>query len=84
MLGFQTGMENIWQKYQVAIGHDKMYPSITGFELDMNDKLLPKQILECFLRLTADRWQARSWNRFEGYTKFVTELGRLNLGQEKS
>ena len=75
-------MENIWQKYQVAIGHDKMYPSITGFELDMNDKLLPKQILECFLRLTADRWQARSWNRFEGYTKFVTELGRLNLGQE--
>ena len=82
VLGFQTGMENIWQKYQVAIGHDKMYPSITGFELDMNDKLLPKQILECFLRLTADRWQARSWNRFEAYSKFVTELDKLNLGQE--
>ena len=82
VLGFQTGMENIWQKYQVAIGHDKMYPSITGFELDMNDKLLPKQVLECFLRLTADRWQARTWNRFEAYTKFVTELNKLNLGQE--
>ena len=41
-----------------------MYPSVTGFELDMEDAYLVKQILEAFLRLTADRWQARSWNKF--------------------
>ena len=75
-------MEHIWQKYQVASGHDKMYPSITGFELDMNDKLLPKQILECFLCFTSGRCQARTWNRYESHTKFVTELGKLNQGQE--
>ena len=35
-----TGMEDIWIKYQSALGHDKMYPSVTRFEIDMNDKLL--------------------------------------------
>ena len=82
VLGFQTGMEDVWQKYQSALGHDKMYPSVTGFELDMNDKLLSKQILECFLRLTADRWQARSWNKYEEFTKFASENQKKNCGQE--
>ena len=59
-----------------------MYPSITGFELDMEDKSLIKQILECFLQLTADPWEERSWSRFAAYCKFVKGLGKLNLGQE--
>ena len=59
-----------------------MYPSITGFELDMEDKSLIKQILKCFLQLTADPWEERSWSRFAAYCKFVKGLGKLNLGQE--
>ena len=46
-----------------------MYPSVTGFEMEMEDACLVKQVLEGFLRLTANRWQARSWNKFEEYNK---------------
>ena len=65
----------------MKIGHDKMYPGVTGFELDMEDKCLVKQILECHLLLTVDRWQARSWNN-DTYTQFCKDHGVNNLGQE--
>ena len=48
----------------------------------MEDKSLIKQILECNLRLTADRWQARAWNRYDAYNKFCKDQGILNMGQE--
>ena len=35
-----------------------------------------------YLRLTADRWQARSWNRYEEYSIFCKERGVKNFGQE--
>ena len=82
VLGFQDGMVSVWLRYQEKIGKNKMYPSITGFELDMEDKCLIKQILECFLRLTADRWQSRSWNRYDDFTKFARDRNQLNVGQE--
>ena len=82
VLGFQDGVCNTWLKYQEEMGHDKLYPSITGFELDVEDKGLIKQIMEMYLRLTADRWQARSWNKFEEFTIFCTERGMRNVGQE--
>ena len=60
VLGFQEGVCNTWLKYQEEMGHDKLYPSITGFEMDVENKGLIKQIMEMYLRMTADRWQARS------------------------
>ena len=59
-----------------------MYPSVTGFELDMENNCPMKQILECFLRLTADRWQASSWNRFQAFTAFCKDQGKANMGRE--
>ena len=59
-----------------------MYPSITGLELDMEDKCLVKQILECFIRLTTYRWQARAWNRYDAFTEFCKEHGKKNLERE--
>ena len=82
VLGFQEGISNTWLNYQEEMGHDKLYPSITGFELDVEDKGLIKQIMEMYLRLTADRWQARSWNRYEEFSIFYQERGVKNLGQE--
>ena len=82
VLGFQDGISKTWLKYQEEIGHEKLYPSITGFEMDVEEKGLIKQILEMYLRLTADRWQARSWNRFEEFTIFCKEREVKNLGQE--
>ena len=55
VLGFQEGISNTWLKYQEEMGHDKLYPSITGFELDVEDKGLIKQIMEMYLRLTDGR-----------------------------
>ena len=34
VLGWQDGMVKKWCKYQEKIGYDKLYPSMTGFELD--------------------------------------------------
>ena len=76
------GMTKIWLRYQEKIEYDNMYQSITGFELDMEDKSLIKQILECFLRITTDPLGERSWSRFAAYCKFVKDLAKLNLGQE--
>ena len=79
VLRFQEGMTKTWLRYQEKVGYDKMYPSITRLELDMEDKSLIKQIPESFLRLTADRWRERNSSRFSAYCKFLKDLGRLNL-----
>ena len=50
VLGFQVGVKDLWMKCEGAIGNDKMYPSVTGFEMDMEDRSPTKQILEAFLR----------------------------------
>ena len=50
VLGFQDGISKTWLKYQEEIGHEKLYPSITGFEMDVEEKGLIKHILEMYLR----------------------------------
>ena len=42
VLRSQGRMTKIWLRYQEKIGYDKMYPSIIGFESDMEDKSLIK------------------------------------------
>ena len=82
VLGFQSGMVKLWMKYQKSVGYEKMYPEITGMELEMEGKCLIKQILECFLRLTADRWQARAWNKYEEFVQFCVDHDFINLAQQ--
>ena len=82
VLGFQSDMVKLWMHYQSLVGYDKMYPEITGLELDMEGKCLIKQILECFFRLTADRWQARAWNKYEEFDQFCRDNMTINLSQQ--
>ena len=58
-----------------------MNPS-AQLELDMEDTCLVKQVLEAHLRLTADRWSARPWNKFEEYNEFCKDNGVSNEGRE--
>ena len=58
-----------------------MNPS-AQLELDMEDSCLVKQVLEANLRLTADRWSARSWNKFEEYNEFCKDNEVSNEGRE--
>ena len=58
-----------------------MNPS-AELELDMDDTSLVKQVLEALLRLTADRWSARSWNKFKEYSEFCKENDVSNVGRE--
>ena len=81
VLGFQDGIVDIWKKYQGKIGYHKMNPS-AELELDMDDSSLVKQVLEAHLRLTADRWSARSWNKFEEFNEFCKDNGVSNVGRE--
>ena len=81
VLGFQDGIVDVWKKYQGMIGYQKMNPS-AELELDMDDTSLVKQVLEAHLRLTADRWSARSWNKFEEYNEFCKDNELSNVGRE--
>ena len=81
VLGFQEGVVDVWKTYQSKIGYHKMNPS-AELELDMDDSSLVKQVLEALLRLTADRWSARAWNKFEEYSEFCKDNGVSNVGRE--
>ena len=59
-----------------------MYPSVAGLDLEIEDACLVKQILEAFLRLNADRWQARSWNKYEEFSDFCLRNSMKNAATE--
>lgn len=81
VLGWQDGIKDLWMSYQTKIGHQKMNPG-ENLELDMEDRCLVKQVLEAYMRLTADRWSARSWNKFEEFSHFCKDNGLTNEARE--
>ena len=70
-LAIPTGIKEIIAEYQSHIGAQKLFPKVVGFEMNLEDKIIVIQILECWMRLTSIRWQARTWNRYDSFTKFA-------------
>ena len=80
-LAVPVGIKEVLAEYQSSIGADKLFPKCVGFEMNLEDKLIVIQILDCWMRLTSIRWQARSWNRYSEFTDFAEKRGILNVGQ---
>ena len=47
--------------------------------MNMEDKIAVIQILDCWMRLTSIRWQARAWNQYQSFTNFAEQRG-YNVG----
>ena len=63
LLAIPQSIKATFALYQGQIGRDKLFPETTGFEMNINDKVVVVQILEVWLRLTLIRWHGRMWNR---------------------
>ena len=46
-LGISQGIKSIMTSYQTAIGVEKLFPKTVGFEIEIEDKLIVIQILDC-------------------------------------
>ena len=79
-LAIPEAIKSVLARYQSSIGADKLFPKTVGFEMNLEDKLIFIQILDCWMRLTSIRWQARSWNYYRKFTDFAEKLGILNVG----
>ena len=80
ILAIPTGIKDVIAEYQSRIGAGKLFPKVVGFEMNLEDKIIVIQILECWMRLTSIRWQARTWNRYESFTEFAEKRGIKNVG----
>ena len=66
--------------YQCYIGAEKHFPKNVSFELNIEDKLVPIQILDCWMRLTSIRWNSKPWNKYSKFTEYAERRGVKNVG----
>ena len=79
-LAIPEGIKKVLKAYQCSIGADKLFPKNVSFEMNIEDKLLVVQILDCRMRLTSVRWQSKPWNRYSLFTEYAERQGIKNAG----
>ena len=79
-LAIPEGIKKVLTTYQCLIGASKLFPKNVSFEMNVEDKLIVIQVLDCWMRLTSIRWQSRPWNRYSDFTEFAERRGIKNVG----
>ena len=79
-LAIPVGIKEVLALYQSHIGADKLFPHNVSFETEIEYKHISIQILDCWMRLTSIRWQARPWNRYVSFTEYAEKRGFRNVG----
>ena len=69
------------QLYHAHIGSEKMFSETISFEMNVEDKIIVIQILDCYMQLTSIHWNARSWNYYEKFINYAESRGLKNVGQ---
>ena len=49
--------------------------------MNLEDKVIVIQVLDCWLRITSIRWQVKPWNKYQQFTEFAEKKGIRNVGQ---
>ena len=80
VLGIPEAIKKVFTWYQDCIGSDKLFPETTGFEMNVDEKIMVVQLLDIWMRLTSIRWHGRAWNKYELFTVFAEKLGYRNVG----
>ena len=79
-LAIPEGIKKVLTTYQCLIGADKLFPKNVSFEMNIEDKLVVIQVLDCWMRLTSIRWQSKPWNRYSNFTEYAERRGIKNVG----
>ena len=79
-LAIPEGIKKVLNANQCSIGADKLFPKNVSFEINIEDKLLVVQVLDCWMRLTYVRWQSKPWNRYPLFTEYAERQGIKNMG----
>ena len=66
--------------YHYSIDAENLFPKNVSFGMNIEDKLITIQILDCWMRLTSIRWQAKPWNKYSSFTEFAERRGIQNVG----
>ena len=79
-LAIPEAIKIVLVSYQAHIGAEKLFPKTVGFEMNIEDKLIVVQILDCWMCLTSIRWQSCTWNKYRSFTDFAEKRGVQNVG----
>ena len=79
-LAIPEGIKKVLNVYQCSIGADKLFPKNVRFEMNIEDKLLVAQIVDCWICLTSERWQSKPYNRCSLFTEYAERQGIKNVG----
>ena len=79
-LAVPEGIKAVMTEHQSCIGAAKLFPKTVGFEMNLEGSLIFTQILDCWMRLTSIRWQARAWKKYKSFTDFTEKRGIRNVG----
>ena len=79
-LAIPEGIKKVLNACQCSIGADKLFLKNVSFEMNIADKLLVIQILDCWMRLTSVRWQSKPWNKYSVFTEYAERHGIKNVG----
>ena len=78
-LAIPEAIKLVLLRYQESIGTDKLFPEATGFEMNVDEKIMIVQLLDIWMRLMPIRWHGRAWNKYELFTIFAELLGYRNV-----
>ena len=70
-LAIPEGIKPMPVTYRSYTGADKLLPKTVSFEINIEGKILIFQILDCWMRLTSIRWQARMSNKYKSFTDYT-------------
>ena len=79
-LAIPEAIKSVLAVYQSHIGAHKLFPKTVGFEMNLEDKLIVIQILDCWMRLTSIRGQSWAWNKYKKFTDFAEKRSIKNVG----
>ena len=80
VLAVPKAIKKVFSRYQSSIGTDKLFPETTGFEMNVEEKIMVVQLLDIWMRLTSIRWHGRAWNKYENFTSYAEINGIRNVG----
>ena len=79
-LAISEGIKSMLVTFQSDIGADQLFPKTVIFQMNIEDNIVIIQILDCWMRLTSSRCQARTWNKYKSFSDYAECMRYQNVG----
>jgi hypothetical protein len=78
VLQWDDRLKKVWQKLQVEIGAEKLFPSLSVSNLNEENYIVVLQLLEGEMSFIAPDKSHKSWCKYFQFCKFLEEQGRIH------